>query len=264
MRIKSQLFLVIISLIIFGCTPKNWMDTTPYEYLPTSQDSQADTYGGWIEVKYQDSLLKRNDSKLCDPYSKYIKKYKDGKLVNNNYKDNYCHEFSGELIAMNVDSVFILSKDQLSVISKARIFRAKLGKYDASPNSIFKWGLRGSLTTPTHGFFLGFTFPAWIIMGTFYSKLQFKNSILIYEPLSKTHPKEFSIIKNIPLEDFVSYARFPQGLPSTLKRAKLRSKLKFASTMDMDPREKKIKKNSENLRTIAAGILFWFTLFYFV
>ena len=171
---------IVIIFIIQGCAPQ----IAPNGYLPTSKQTQSDTFGGWIEIENENEI------------------------------------FSGELIAINSDSLFILSNevneysftsnDKLNVISKSDIINMRLDKYDSKSVNMFGWTTVGIYSTLTHGLISSFTAPLWLIIGTFASSSQSKKPIIKYP--------------NSSFDDFIPFSRFPQGLPDGFNRDNLKSK----------------------------------------
>ena len=172
MKNKFNLFYVIfIFLIIPGCAPQ----IAPIGYLPTSEETQSDTYGGWTKIQCKNKLL------------------------------------SGELIAISSDSIFILSNDQLNVISKIEVIDMRLDKYDSKSINMFGWTTTGIFSTISHGFGLVLSAPLWILTGSIASSYQSRKPIIKYP--------------DSPFDDFIPFSRFPQGLPDELNIDTLKSKI---------------------------------------
>ena len=72
----------------------------------------------------------------------------------------------------------------------------------------------GTLSTVSHGFFLVFSAPVWIITSTVIWNNQTKTAV-------ERYPDDFEWIT---LDAMRVYARFPQGLPENLDRTKLEQK----------------------------------------
>ena len=68
----------------------------------------------------------------------------------------------------------------------------------------------GTLSTFSHGFIAVISAPIWIVSGSAAAAIQSRKPILDY-------PKT-------TIDQFTIYARFPQGLPTNLNRASLKSK----------------------------------------
>jgi len=172
MKNKFNLYYIIILFFILpGCAPQ----IAPHGYLPTSEESQKNTYGGWIKIQNQKNIL------------------------------------VGELITISSDSVFVLLEDQLNVISKTEVIDMRLDKYDSKSTNMFGWTTFGIYSTISHGLLLQLSFPIWILTGSMSSSIQSRKPIILYP--------------NLPFDDFVPFARFPQGLPDELKRGSLKSKI---------------------------------------
>ena len=172
MKNKFNLYYIIfIFFIIPGCAPQ----IAPHGYLPTSEETQSDTHGGWTKIQSKNKLL------------------------------------SGELIAISSDSIFILSNDQLNVISKIEVIDMRLDKYDSKSINMFGWTTAGIYSTISHGWGLFLSVPSWILTGSIVSSYQSRKPIIEYP--------------NSPFDNFIRFSRFPQGLPDELNRDTLKSKI---------------------------------------
>jgi hypothetical protein len=114
--------------------------------------------------------------------------------------------FGGELIAVSRDSIYIASPT-LRVISIRSIRKARLNAFDPYPEGVGGLTFLGSLTTISNGWFLGITWPMWILGGTITATARSYAAVVDY-------PGE-------TFEQMGPYARFPAGLPPTLDRSKL-------------------------------------------
>jgi hypothetical protein len=119
----------------------------------------------------------------------------------------------GELIAVGLDSVFVLAPDgEFHAIARADVTRARVAYYDSQYGQLAAWTTIGSLSTGSHGFFLVFSLPVWTIGGWATTGAQSR------APLAYVRENERS------WDDVAKYARFPQGLPTELDRKRLRPK----------------------------------------
>jgi hypothetical protein len=70
----------------------------------------------------------------------------------------------GELIAVGLDSVFVLTPDgEFHAIARADVTRARVAYYDSQYGQLAAWTTMGSLATLSHGWFLVFSLPVWTI-----------------------------------------------------------------------------------------------------
>ena len=170
--------IIIIGLIglFLGCAST----TVPFHWLPTAPQLQSQAYGGWIQVDY---LSESNSNEYID----------------------------GELIALDEQSVIIMSYRGPLKISTPRITKARLVRYDTKIGNMGGLILLGTLSTISHGFYLVLTAPVlWILGGSATTGARSFEAIIDF-------PKK-------PLDSFKPYARFPQGLPTDVDLATLKPK----------------------------------------
>ncbi|MBC8374723.1 MAG: hypothetical protein H8E26_01690 [FCB group bacterium] len=115
----------------------------------------------------------------------------------------------GELIAISTDTVYVLA-EALIATPKVKIKHARLTIYDSEAGKLAGWTVLGTFSTISHGFLLILSAPIWIISGSTAAAIQSRKPILDYPKIS--------------LDQFKKYARFPQGLPANLNRAKIKPK----------------------------------------
>lgn len=109
-------------------------NSAPHGWLPKPEEALRGTYGGWIELTYQDDKEKRSTD--------------------------------GELIAVSSDSIWVLSGNQAIVIPTGRVKQGKLTAYASEKGRFTGWTVGGTLATISNGGFLIFTAPMWIIGGS--------------------------------------------------------------------------------------------------
>ncbi len=110
-----------------GCAPRTG---APRGWLPIADDSLRDTYGGWINLSYQAEER---------------------------------HVLQGEFLAVDADSVYVLTADALVAVPLAAVTRATVAGYDPRTGSVSAVAVLGSLTALSHGAFAVFTIPLlWI------------------------------------------------------------------------------------------------------
>lgn len=165
------------AVVCAGCAG----NSAPEGWLPKLAEAQTGAYGGWIELSYDTLTRQRTD---------------------------------GELIAVNADSVWVLSRDQVLVIPTASVRAGKLTGYAAEKGGVTTWAVLGTLSTISNGWFLILTAPMWIIGGSLSVGSESR------APERKSPPLAWG--------ELAPFARFPQGMPegmdvSTLKEKTVRS-----------------------------------------
>ena len=161
-------------LILWGCASTN----APRDWLPGAAEMQSDAFGAWI------TLSPKQHSRA--------------------------DRMSGELIAVQPDSVFILVQDSLVAMPRAGIADATLAAYDNHWGSLWGWTALGAVSTLSHGIFLILSAPLWILVGSITA------ASASHEPI-RQYPDR-------PWEELKKFARFPQGLPVGIDRGALRGK----------------------------------------
>lgn len=149
--------------------------TAPRGFLPVPLESQRTAYGGWLEVEY--GSRRRPD------------------------------RAEGELLAVQGDSVYILTARGATAVATGGITAAKLTGYDSQSGKFGLWTLLGVLSTVSHGFVLILSAPVWIITGSITTATQ-------------SHQPE-SVYPRVGWAAIAPYARFPQGLPPGIDLARL-------------------------------------------
>jgi hypothetical protein len=111
---------------------------------------------------------------------------------------------TGELISAGDGFVWLLYDDgRLASFPAARVRQAWLGVFRTYEGALAGWTAVGSLTTVSHGFFLVFTLPLWLLTGSTSSYLESMRGFLACPPES------WDVARR--------YARFPQGLTERMK-----------------------------------------------
>jgi hypothetical protein len=181
-RINIILVFSVSIICLLECSTAN----IPVSYRFNPRDLKKEITGNWIEINIHSESNVNPDIKL-----------------------------SGELIAIQSDTVYILTEVQLNsvqinMINKAilYIYNGQAGKYAVATALLYLPDIIAAFVTGIP-YFLEFGVP-WVIVGS---------SISIYEATENSnrliYPKE-----NI-LEDFKKYARFPQGMPQGIAKEKL-------------------------------------------
>jgi hypothetical protein len=116
----------------------------------------------------------------------------------------------GELIAVEFDTVFVLTESGLQGIFKPYVNSAKLTSYWHGAGGLAGWTFLGIISTASHGIGLILTAPVWLIVGASATAAQ------TYAPQEKLRDQDW--------EKLSKFARFPQGLPSDIDRSSIRGK----------------------------------------
>jgi hypothetical protein len=181
-RIKYILTCFICILFLLACNTAK----IPTEYRFNPKKVKNASTGCWIEVKIPPSNIYISEITL-----------------------------SGELIAIQKDTVFILTEQQLNGIPSAGIKEAVLyiynnqaGRFVLATVLLFIPNIIAAIANNEVGFLL-LDIP-WLIGGTIIS---------LNENSSGSHQMKYP--KNNILADFSKFARFPQGIPPGLDKNKL-------------------------------------------
>jgi hypothetical protein len=125
---------------------------------------------------------------------------------------------SGELIASEGRrGVLILGDDdKLRWAAPDALFELRLGVHDNNKGGFIGWTVLGALSTISHGFWLVFSAPAWILIGSVATSHESHRGILDCPPRQETaHP-------DVACLDVAGrFARFPQGPPPGVGEAQL-------------------------------------------
>ena len=180
---KSKLLVWLLTSWAFwgtlGCR-LNKEITSPRDFLPSGPAGVArETYGGWMVAT--------------------LKSSEDGGTV------------QGELITVHNDSVYVLTPSQLDAFPFSDLDSAKLELHRHRVTSYVLASVLGGISTLSHGGFLLFTAPMWLITGITLSNSVPKQPNVIYFPQTA-------------IEEFRKFSRFPQGLPRGLAPEQLVAK----------------------------------------
>lgn len=120
-------------VLIVSCTACFGL-SAPSGSLPTVQQAQTDSYGGWAEVTVRD--------------------YAGG------------NSLEGELLAVSADSLWLFTSQGPHAIAAANIVDGKLTGYDSQPTRVGWLTTLGMVSTIGNGWILIATAPAWLITGS--------------------------------------------------------------------------------------------------
>jgi len=171
---------VLLAACVSNPAPSGW--------LPPAEIAAREAYGGWIVVDTT----------------------KDSRTGWHGVGSEAQAEIAGELIAVDPDTVFVMSGRGLVAMPASLVRRATLFSYDAHWGQLATWGFVGTLSTLSNGAFLILTAPLWIIAST--SAAASRSRAPMVE-LAERGDRWAELRR---------YARFPQGMPPRLDRGALR------------------------------------------
>jgi hypothetical protein len=177
MRARDRLplaALLLLGLAATGCAH----NTAPPGWLPDYEAAQKCALGGWVTVE------------AGQKKSRWI--------------------VEGELIAVERDSLFVLSQGTLVGVDRGAARSIQLTGYAIDVSGMRGWTALGVLGSLSHGYIAGITIPLWILVGSVATG-------------AASHTPELSYPGG-KWERLALYARFPQGLPPMLDRAALQRK----------------------------------------
>jgi hypothetical protein len=160
--------------ILIGCVSSK----APHNFLPNPEDVPTEINGGWIEIGL--------DSPSVD--------------------------YMGELIAVDNDSVHVLTDAGLRSTRVDSVWRARLFYYNSHWGEFAALTTLGFLSTASHGFYAPLTSVMWLIVGVSSSSVRSRQPMIMYT-IGHDKPELWDRIR--------SYSRFPQGLPKVVAKNSL-------------------------------------------
>lgn len=135
-----------------------------------------------------------------DPYGSWIE------VVNITPDSIKAETIRGELIAIDKDTLYLLDTplSNIQMLPAAKIKSARLVRYYANEAGVAVLTALGALTTISNGMFLIFTMPTWLIGGSIASTARSFDPVMDYP--------------DVGLQEFIPYARFPQGFPKGVNK----------------------------------------------
>ncbi len=197
MFVRNCKILCLSFLLTAGCATT----TAPLGWLPSSEASAYDLFGGWLMVEYMSSKSwERVDGELIavEPDKLFVLPYSSMKR----------NSAAGSQASVSPDTTWTLLE-----IPKDQIIKANLMGYQSDHHVIGLWSVAGLLSTVSHGVILIFSAPVWLLAG-------------LGSTASQSHMPEL-VYPKVKWEQLSTYARFPQGLPPGLDRTALRPKYYF-------------------------------------
>ena len=160
-----------VASLAAGCAA----NPAPKDWLPKPVEATHLARGGWIAIR--------------DPMAAKVP------------------SFEGELIAVDENAFHVLTAKGFVSVPRASVHTATLAGYKTGASALAAWTGAGAATTPSHGAYLVFTLPLWLISGGLAAGSESRVSLVEF-------PKQ-------PMAAFALYARFPQGLPPDLDPSSL-------------------------------------------
>lgn len=179
MRIPECVVVVVVALWAAGCAST----TAPRGFLPDLDAMDRHVHGGWAECTLVGGVS------------------------------------AGELLAVDADSVWLLSGGHLRAVPMHRVSSMFVTGYNADYGGLAVWTVLGTASTITHGILALLSSTVWLVVGTIstvsysYSSRESVTRRELDEPVAAARA----------IERLRMYARFPQGLPESLDRSTLES-----------------------------------------
>lgn len=175
--LRKRLLILFTLQLICGCSSTH----APSGWLPSRAETKHDVFGSWMDVA------------LSGP---------GGNVV------------SGELLAIQDDSLFLLNYFGLGVIGLNDIHKAHVTQYKSEAGYAVGAFFLGMPVLITHGHSAGFSAPGWIILSGL-------AAIISANENKYSYPKNES--GDLAWKGIKQFAHFPQGLPVTVPRAELQT-----------------------------------------
>jgi hypothetical protein len=126
-------------------------------------------------------------------------------------------QLTGELISADRGHVLLLGDDhELRALKYDELNELRLGVHDNNKGGYIAWMVLGTLSTASHGFWLVFSAPTWLIAGGVSVAAESQRGVFDCRPREDTKHPEASC-----LELAGNFSRFPQGLPPGVGKAQL-------------------------------------------
>ena len=150
--------------------------TAPPGWLSTPEEVRRSTYGAWASVERTDSARTHVE---------------------------------GELIAVDKDSVHVLSGSRLVSLGMRDVRDVTLTTFDQPRSDMQTWMVIGAVSTLSHGVFLILSAPTWLTVG----------GVSVAQVASTPRVR----LKD-GIDALQKFARFPQGMPPMVDHAALKAK----------------------------------------
>ena len=120
------------------------------------------------------------------------------------------YSVSGELLAVDRSDLWVLeSTNEVRAVPRLQIVEVTVEVYSQSTGGLLAWSLVGTASTISHGIFLVFSAPVWLVTG-----LSATANAEATDDLTVQSARE--------LDQLTQFSRFPQGLPSGFRAERIR------------------------------------------
>jgi hypothetical protein len=150
-----------VLILLLGCAS----NPAPRGALPAPEELQTSARGGYILVRHRNGAQTR-----------------------------------GELLAAGADQVWVQTDRGVGAIPVAQIESMRMAIHRTGELAMTGWGAAGLLSTASHGYFLIFSVPVWVITTGISAGVESRRALLDYP--------------EVPLVELARWARYPQGMPA--------------------------------------------------
>ena len=124
-----------------------------------------------------------------------------GSLVTVKRLDDKDNKLVGELLGVDEEHLWLRVENKELPVPRVDVQRVELELYPSKAGDTGIWTGLGTASTLSHGYFLVFSAPIWLLTGITSSVSASKANTVVLEP------QELDLLRQ--------YARFPQGMPVT-------------------------------------------------
>lgn len=186
---KSLIFVLLVAaMALTDCAAYR----APVGWLPKRDGVGADPYGGWIYVELGSG--------------------------------DHLSIVQGEYISLDDSAAYVLSSDGMIRVSFDRVSTATLRVHDVDISEFGAWGALGTVSTLTHGWYLGVTALVWIGVWIGAANAEALSGRERVDQLVAGGGDAHDIPIRMWFTENIIYARFPEGLPKGIDLNKLRGK----------------------------------------
>ena len=176
----------LLCFLVAGCASSS----APAGFLREPHEAQRSARGGWVSVELEARPGERAG-----------------------------RELQGELIAATDDALILeiqtLTGPPRVRVERAEIHSARVTGYQTTYDTLAGWGTLGAVSALSHGYFLAFSAPIWIIATSVSAAGESRAAMIDYpDSTRRTLPDGTPVRVQLGLSAFAIYARFPQGAPA--------------------------------------------------
>ena len=164
---RRPIVLFMISCVLSGCA----RNPAPAAWRLTPAEAQRTARGAWVVLE---PLTSSGEDRAPEP------------------------RIEGELIAVDADVIHILTASGLRSVLRAAPHRITVAGYRTPSAALLGWAAAGAVSTLSHGAFLIFTMPMWVISGFVVAHKERGAGVFHDDDTARL------------------FARFPQGMPPGL------------------------------------------------